>query len=261
MTQWMPDLTEPEVARRLDREVVFLPLGALEQHGPHLPLDTDTVVPTRVALAVAERIDGLVAPGIPYGYRSQPTSGGGELFRGTTSLSGATLTACVRDVVSSLARHAQREIILVNGHMENSYFAVEGINLALGDPLVPDLRAVLVNWWDLPGDDDLDELFDGAFPGWAAEHAGIIETSLMLHLQPERVRADLIEDRISTTPVPRYTLLPERPGLVDPSGVLRTARGSSAALGRRLFACVVDEIEAIVTSELRKSPHNTSDER
>ncbi len=62
--------------------VVFLPLGATEQHGPHLAMSVDVVLPTAVAERVAREIGGLVAPTIPYGYKSQPRSGGGEAFPG-----------------------------------------------------------------------------------------------------------------------------------------------------------------------------------
>ena len=57
---------------------VLLPVGSLEQHGPHLPLDVDSLIPTRISEAVAPKIGGLVAPTINYGYKSQPKSGGGE---------------------------------------------------------------------------------------------------------------------------------------------------------------------------------------
>lgn len=68
---------------RDDNLVVFIPCGALEQHGPHLPLGTDALLSTAVAQTVAEKVNGLVVPTFSYGYKSQPKSGGGQHFPGT----------------------------------------------------------------------------------------------------------------------------------------------------------------------------------
>ena len=79
----MQDLTWPEFQARLRGEIIMLPTGSLEQHGPHLPLGVDVVIPTGFALRTAEALGaGIVAPAVPYGYKSQPTSGGGPLFPG-----------------------------------------------------------------------------------------------------------------------------------------------------------------------------------
>lgn len=112
----------------------------------------------------------------------------------------------------------------------------------------------MIDWWNILETDKLVEIFAGEFPGWEAEHAGIIETSLMLHVAPERVRTDLIENRASHLAAPRHTVLPERPGLVDPSGVLRTAWGSSADIGRQIFEEVVRVATALVTDEFGAAP-------
>ncbi len=77
----MQELTWPEFQARLRDEIIMLPTGSLEQHGPHLPLGVDVVIPTGFALRTAEALGaGIVAPAVPYGYKSQPTSGGGPLF-------------------------------------------------------------------------------------------------------------------------------------------------------------------------------------
>jgi creatinine amidohydrolase len=80
--------TDYDARVRGESPVVLLPVGSLEQHGPHTPLATDTIIPTAISVAVAERIGGLVAPPIAYGYKSQPRTGGGNHFSGTTSLDG-----------------------------------------------------------------------------------------------------------------------------------------------------------------------------
>src|ERR1700732_5006776 len=93
---------------------VFLPVGALEQHGPHLPLGTDALLAAAVARTVAERVDGIVAPPINYGYKSQPKCGGGQHFPGTTSLDGGTLSAMTCDILAELGRHGVRNVAVVS---------------------------------------------------------------------------------------------------------------------------------------------------
>lgn len=245
----MADLTWEEFRDRAPGSVVLLPLGAVEQHGPHLPLDTDTVVPTALCLAVAERLPAIVAPSLAYGYKSQPNTGGGTRFPGTTSLDGATFTACVRDLVRDLVRQGVRSVTLVNGNYENTYFAIEGVDLGLRDAGYPaDVKALHVNWWEQLTPADLDAVFHGAFPGWEAEHAGVVETSLMLHLDPGR----LLVERIplpARQPLPTYTILPEPEGLIPASGVLASAVGSSAEIGRLLVERLTDALERILNTE------------
>ena len=110
---------------------VLLPVGATEQHGPHLPLGTDALLASAVAEGVAHKVGGVVAPAFAYGFKSQPKCGGGQHFTGTTSLDAATLIATVRDTVREFHRHGVRKLIVVNGHYENQWFLIEGIDLAM----------------------------------------------------------------------------------------------------------------------------------
>ena len=97
-TVMMAEMTWPEFAERLEHDpVVFLPTGMLEQHGPHLPMGVDHMLPAAIAAVVADEVDGIVAPPVNYGYKSMPRSGGGPGFPGSCGLDGATLSAVVRD--------------------------------------------------------------------------------------------------------------------------------------------------------------------
>ena len=253
----MVDLTWEEFRDRAASSIVLLPLGAVEQHGPQLPLDTDTVVPRALCLELASRLPGIVAPPFAYGYKSQPNTGGGETFPGTTSFDGATFTSCVRDIVRALVDKGVRSIALVNGNYENTYFAIEGIDLALRDLGRPaGVKVLHVNWWEQLTPADLDEAFagfPGGFPGWRAEHAGIVETSLMMALDPNRVQPDRIPEP-APQPLPTYTILPEPQSLVPSSGVLATAVGSSPAIGRLLVGKLVASMERILRTEFPVAP-------
>ncbi len=123
MTVRMDQLSWVEYARRVREQspVVFLPCGATEQHGPHLPLGTDALLASALCEDVARQVDGLVAPALSYGYKSQPKCGGGQHFCGTTSLDGQTLIALVRDAVREFARHGVTRLVLVDGHYENQW--------------------------------------------------------------------------------------------------------------------------------------------
>lgn len=248
-------LSGPEIAQRAaDGGIGLIPVGAIEQHGPHLGLGTDAFLSQKFSETLAEGVGGVVLPGFNYGYRSQPGSGGGELFPGTVSLRGATLSAIVCDIVYGWARHGMSRIALINGHFENTMFIIEGVNLALERGAAA--KVVVLNWWEQITDQQLDDIFDGNFPGWEAEHAGVIETSLVWHLGPDRVRPELISPHTATVFAPAYTVLPEPPGMVDPSGVLRTAQGSSAELGRAMFEVAVEAMTRALRKEFVRDDHS-----
>jgi creatinine amidohydrolase len=112
MTVFMNELSWVDYQQRVERDAptILLPVGALEQHGPHLPLGTDALLSTAVAADAARRVGGLVAPALSYGYKSQPKCGGGNHFCGTTSVDAATLIGSVRDAVREFARHGVKHL-------------------------------------------------------------------------------------------------------------------------------------------------------
>lgn len=216
--------------------VVFLPVGSLEQHGPHLPMSCDVVIPSVIAERTAERINGLVLPAISYGYKSQPRSGGGNHFPGTTSVDGLTIVLTVRDVIRELARHGVRKLAVLVGHYENSMFVIEGIDLGLRELRwegIRDFKVVRADYWEYTSEETFSKVWGGSFPGWATEHAGVMETSVMLAVAP-----DLVD--MSKVPLhgpanfPPYDVYPYSPdkNWVPSSGALCSAKHASAENGR-----------------------------
>ncbi|MFG3293953.1 mycofactocin biosynthesis peptidyl-dipeptidase MftE [Streptomyces sp. NPDC048179] len=203
--------------------LVLVPVGSTEQHGPHLPLDTDTVVACAVARRTADALAGgtqgphgppLVAPAVAFG-----ASGEHAGFPGTVSIGHEALHAVLVELTRSLSLWAGR-ILFVNGH---------GGNTATLDRALAQLRA---------------EGHDAAWtacevPGGDA-HAGRTETSLLLHLAPGRVRLDAA---VAGDTRPLAALLPELTArgvrAVSPSGVLGDPAGASAEEGRRATAAMV----------------------
>jgi creatinine amidohydrolase len=241
-------------ARVRDGETpVLLPVGSLEQHGHHMPMNVDVLLPTAVCERVAIRTGALVAPTIPYGYKSQQQSGGGNHFPGTTSVDGATLTGTVRDIIRELSRHGVRSLAIMNGHFENSMFIVEGIDLALRELRamgINDFRVMTLSYWDFIDDPALIErLYPEGFPGFDLEHGGVFETSLMLTLFPDLVEMDQVVDH-PPADFPPYDLFPVVPERTPASGTLSSAKSASREKGDLILQVCVDGIANAVSKEL-----------
>lgn len=230
---------------------VFLPIGALEQHGPHLPLGTDALLAAAIAASVARLTHGIIAPALAYGYKSQPRCGGGQHFCGTTSLDAQTLIGLVRDTVREFARHGVKKLVVVNGHYENQWFITEGLDLAMRDlPPNAGMRVMRLEYWDFLTEQTLQKVFPHGFPGYALEHAAVIETSLMLHYHLELVRLDLIPAD-GPADFPPYDIHPASPDWVPPSGVLSSALGADAAKGEIMVMELSSRIAQAVTMEFK----------
>jgi len=249
---FMAELSWPQWQEKVaSGAIIFLPLGATEQHGPHLPLNVDVILPTAVAERVARAVGGLVAPTLAYGYKSMPRSGGGQSFPGTTSLDANTLSLTIRDIIRDMSAHGARRFVLINGHFENSWPAVEGLDLGLREISrdgIEGVTAMRLEYWDFVRKETLDRIFPDGFPGTELEHASLIETSLMLLLRPDLVDLSKIpqEGRASFPP---YDISPAPPGYLRESGVLADARGSRAEIGQWLLADHVELITAAVRKE------------
>lgn len=246
------DMTWLEYAERLraGRPVVIIPAGALEQHGPHLPLATDTIIPSMLAEMVAGRIGALVAPAFVYGCRSQPKSGGGNHFVGTTSLWGSTYATMLADLVEEFGRHGVRKLVLLDGHSENQPFLVEGVERALVNLRrdgVTDMRVIRLGYWTTISKDLEAVLFPDGLLSWDLEHAAVMETSVMLHLRPDLVHMDLIPDD-PPADFPPYETFPVDTRPIPPHGVLSSAASASAEKGRTVVDSLVPDLARHITA-------------
>ena len=212
-----------------DQALLLVPVGSVEQHGPHLPLATDAMVADAVCRLAAERIDRtgtgvLVAPTLSYG-----ASGEHEGFPGTVSIGSQALSVLLVELGRSATRWA-RGVVFVNGHGGNAATLVEAVALLRHED-----RTVAWTSTSLPDAD---------------AHAGDTETSLLRHLAPWSVRVDLMAAG-TTEPVAELMPRLREHGVVgvSPSGVLGDPTTSSAERGRDLFerlvATLVDELVAL----------------
>lgn len=245
-------MTWPEYQAHIDRAApVFLPVGAHEQHGPHLPMATDALFAQAMAERVAAEVDGIVAPCVRFGYKSQARSGGGQTFTGTISMDGSTLCHTVLDILRELARHGVKQCVIVNGHYENQWFLTEAIELAQREFTLARqcMHVIRCEYWDYTPQAVYDRIFEGNFPGVDLEHAALIETSMMLYLHPEYVR----RDRIPNNPLanfPAHDSYPQDGAHVPESGVLAPAGNSSVEKGKLLVESIVEHMATAMKSAL-----------
>jgi mycofactocin system creatininase family protein len=215
--------------------LVLVPVGSAEQHGPHLPLSTDTVIAAAVAGRAADALrpdapgQVLVAPPIPYG-----ASGEHAGFPGTISIGHEALNTVLVETVRSLALWAGR-VVFVNGH---------GGNAATLDAAVGRMRA-----------EGHDTAWAGCgVPGGDA-HAGLTETSALLYLAPDLVRPF---GTVTGETRPLAAIMPDLVAggvrAVSPSGVLGDPSGASAEAGRGI-------VDAMVASVVRRIGGGRADER
>jgi mycofactocin precursor peptide peptidase len=198
--------------------LLAVPVGSLEQHGPHLPLDTDTRIAVELATRLSRtRSDVVVAPAVAYG-----ASGEHAAFPGTLLINHEVLADLLVELVRS-ARDAFAGVVLISAHGGNH----EGLRL-VGARCRADGEAVLV-WATGVRDGDA--------------HAGRTETSLMLAIDPEVVRTELaVPGRTEPLEVllPRLRAEGVRP--ISSNGVLGDPQGASAPEGELLLATMTTEL-------------------
>ncbi len=176
---FLADLTNPEVEAFLRAHgTIYVPVGAMEQHGPHAPIGTDIFLPQEIARRVCvKRGDALVAPPLAYTL-SYPHRG----FTSEFSLGIETFMAVVRDLAQSFAKAGFKRIVFLNGHYDNTY-ALAYACAQVAEKLPAGARAFPFNYWDglTPAQ------FGVMSEGGKGMHAGEAETSMLLAIDPARV--------------------------------------------------------------------------
>lgn len=202
--------------------LVLVPVGSTEQHGPHLPLETDTLIATAVAEGVARRLGGAeegvwVAPPMTYG-----SSGEHQSFPGTVSIGTEALRFVLVELVRSLRTWAPR-VVLVNAHGGNLVALRSAVDQLVAEGHDVEWSACATEGVDL--------------------HAGRTETSLLLHLAPGLVRLDRAEagDRRSLAEI-LPALVSGGVAAVSPNGVLGDPTGATAEEGRAVLEAMVADV-------------------
>lgn len=181
---WLQDLTSQEVERYLERDsIALVPVGSTEQHGPAGVLGVDAYVAISLAEDTAQRADVVCSPPIWFGDSSH--HGG---FPGTLSVRPETLTALVRDVCRSLARHGFDRIVLINGHKGSNLPALISAVRVLHEEELPNVLFAVA---------DPLHLARSAAPNIKEtneHHGGELELLQVLYRYPDRIRVDRLSD-------------------------------------------------------------------
>lgn len=247
---WVLNEASLAVTREIDYEVAILPWGATEPHNLHLPFGTDTLQAEAVAAEAARLAweDGarvVVLPAIPMGANAQQL---GTAM--TLNLNPSTQVLVLEDVVSSLEHHGVRKLLILNGHGGNDFRQMVRELQARTEVLL-----CVSNWWTVaPGAEYFDE------PG---DHAGELETSVMLHLAPEWVRPldEAGPGRASTFRLaglregvawtPRdWSRVTDDTGVGDPSAATAEKGHRFVAVVARTLADFLSELAAIDPADL-----------
>jgi creatinine amidohydrolase len=223
------DLSWPEVGEHLVRDQrLIVPVGALDQYGPHLPLGASTRIVEAFARDLSQDFQVLRAPPVSFGV-NVPSE---RYFPGTATVRAKTLHQFLNDLLASWEDHGFREFILLTIHDYDSH--VEAIATVTGTHS----RVRIIEIFNM----DLSEFRDGV---GAPEHGGEATTALMLHLYPESVRMDLAIDYAPTkravSPSRRVTRIPE-----DSPGSLGSPALATPEKGRRLYEYIYEKIRTRV---------------
>ncbi|MCG8479683.1 MAG: creatininase family protein [Spirochaetales bacterium] len=242
--------TTREIRRIIDDEnpVVIVSVGATEQHGPHLPLDTDTDIGQSLArrIAAASPIRALVLPTVWAGFSPHHMD-----FAGTITVRQSTLFAVVRDIIESVMDHGVTRILLMNSHGGNTALlktVADEVGVRRG------ISPVYVTYWHMIGG-IVDTLRRS--PAGGMSHACELETSLKMVFSPEDVRSEAIEDVVIPDSefygVDMFSA--NRVGIYRPftawtsSGQIGAPSLATRKTGERLVAALVEQFVRLIRSE------------
>lgn len=230
------EMTMDDFAAGLEQtRSIVIPFGSVEEHGPHLPLATDTLQAESVAQTLSRRRKLFVAPAIPYGVCRSSAE-----HPGTISITTETLKALALDLVSDFYRQGLRCFVLLTGHAGGTHLSAL---IDAGEQLMschPDIRIAVLNEFML-AEDRCADLVETQ----GDSHAGEIETSRLLHTHAQLVRSEKI-------PEAEYPCFPRQGILVRdkrnfwPGGVWGDPGKASAAKGEKLTARLVDALDDLL---------------
>jgi creatinine amidohydrolase len=246
-------MTSAEIAA-VDRSTpVVLGIAAIEQHGPHLPVNTDATIGQYLLDALDARLgrDVCILPPVQVCCSEHHMD-----FAGTLTVRHETMLAYVGDILDSVVAHGFRNLVLFNSH---------GGNQAIGQVILekfgvrhPDQRIAVLTWWRLAAP-ELAKLSESGFGG--VGHACEFETSLIMLAQPDAVRRDRIPGRSNVATYPwaqsdmlvggRGSLYRSMKEMSGGSGVVGDPTTANAEKGQRITAAVVD-VACDVIRSLRK---------
>ncbi len=232
MKLYWAEYTYDELEEKIKKEpLVILPVGSVEAHGHHLPLNTDMLQPLWLAERIAERFNALILPPVHYGWTESLAP-----FTGTISIGFDTLYLLVRDILSEVLRHGVREIVVLSGHASGNHMAALRLACEEVNREYEDAKIMLLS------DYYLAYQYRGKLVPEDDSHAGVIETSRVMAIRGDLVRGDY---KFEKNPAGKYMVVVDYSKIV-PYATFSDPKGSSKELGVKLNNMILEELTKII---------------
>ena len=221
------DLSDEDFRDRLARtQAAIIPVGSLEQHGQHLPVSTDCLIAEHISKEASRKLQYFVFPVVPYGVSFEHA----PMFN--ISVHDSTLSNILCDICISIARLDIKKIVIINGHHGN-IGVLQYISQNTFEKMPPDSAVHIINYWSF-----MNEKFD---------HAGEVETSILLAIKPTLVKIDKAKanSKILTKSREAYRSMTCRPGSfpeLTGNGVWGDPKLASAEKGKELLSEIIENI-------------------
>lgn len=237
----LDDLTSHDFKRIIELDpVIFIPVGATEAHGDHLPLSTDSLQPEAIAAQLAEKIGGLVAPPIRYGCHSSTKN-----MPGTISISFETLRNIVYEILASLAKNGARKIVILSGHAGAIHMAA--LRLACQEAVEQfDLKLMLLTDYEI-AKELADEIKFDATDG----HGGFIETARILAIAPDLVKSRRRKGKF----LDKNFMIVKDPETCYPDGIAGDPTKATREIGERINEHIIERIEQMIRENFGSENH------
>ena len=217
------DQFDPDLRKKIKRkkQIAIIPVGSIEQHGPHLPISTDSDIVTEIALRLSEKINGVLLPTITYGISNEHF----PFFN--LSIKKSTLSKILEDICESLIKNGISRILIINGHYGNLD------SLKNFEKKKKNRKVKVFSYWKY-----MDREFD---------HAGNVETSIMLaiskNVNMKNAKKGFQTDGMSKQEISKINKLAQKSfPKVTGNGVWGDPTKSSAKLGRKIINEIVNNL-------------------
>jgi creatinine amidohydrolase len=218
------DQFDPDLRKiiKKKKQIAIIPVGSIEQHGPHLPISTDSDIVTEIALRLSEKINGLLLPTINYGISDEHF----PFFN--LSIKKSTLSKILEDLCESLVKNGISRILVINGHYGN-LDSLKGFE----NKTKRNKKIKIVSYWK--------------YMKMEFDHAGYIETSIMLaisrNVNMKKAKIGFQTDGMSKEEISKINKLAQKSfPKVTGNGVWGDPTKSSARLGRKIIKEIVDNL-------------------
>ncbi len=212
-----------------ERTIAILPVGSLEEHGPHLPLGSDTYQAVYVAEEISKRLNAIMLPPINYGFTEL------DDFKGTISIGFDSVYHITKDILQGLLKNGIRNVVIISGHASQIHMAA--LRKACNEILEGNFMRIM-----LLSDYDIAYEMRGKIVPYDDSHAGVIETARMLDIRPDLVK----EERKFERKEKGSFLVIDNYASIYPEGTLSDPSGATKEMGKEINKYIVEKLIKII---------------